>query len=94
MQDALPAFVLRPAAPGTAMNDSAKPQTNTEAHTSSTERPSADHSSDEKLMLAFSQGSTDAFSQLFSRYKQPLTNPQSPSSCYTIFYRTQGDRHE
>ncbi|HET7105287.1 MAG TPA: sigma-70 family RNA polymerase sigma factor [Candidatus Acidoferrum sp.] len=28
--------------------------------------------SDEHLMLAFSQGSADAFSELFSRYKQPL----------------------
>jgi len=28
--------------------------------------------SDEQLMVAFSRGSTDAFSELFSRYKQPL----------------------
>jgi hypothetical protein len=28
--------------------------------------------SDEELMVAFSLGSTDAFSELFSRYKQPL----------------------
>jgi RNA polymerase sigma-70 factor, ECF subfamily len=28
--------------------------------------------SDERLMLAFSQGSTEAFNQLFTRYKQPL----------------------
>ena len=28
--------------------------------------------SDEQLMLAFSQGSADAFTQLFQRYKQPL----------------------
>jgi hypothetical protein len=70
MQDALPAFVLRSAAPGTAVNDSpANPQTNAEAHTSSTGRPSAEHSSDEELMLAFSQGSADVFSQLFSHYK-------------------------
>jgi len=27
---------------------------------------------DEQLMLAFAQGSADAFNQLFSRYKQPL----------------------
>jgi RNA polymerase sigma-70 factor, ECF subfamily len=45
------------------MNDSpANPQPNTAA-------PSP---SDEHLMLAFSQGSADAFSELFSRYKQPL----------------------
>src|SRR5271170_1521106 len=28
--------------------------------------------SDEQLMVAFSRGSTDAFGELFSRYKQPL----------------------
>ncbi len=27
---------------------------------------------DERLMLAFSQGSSDAFTELFSRYKQPI----------------------
>jgi RNA polymerase sigma-70 factor (ECF subfamily) len=34
-------------------------------------RPATD-SSDEQLMIAFSHGSTDAFGELFSRYKQPL----------------------
>jgi RNA polymerase sigma-70 factor, ECF subfamily len=73
MQDALPAFVLSSETPRTAMNDSpANPQPNAEAHSSSAQGPSVDHPSDEKLMLAFSQGSADAFSQLFSRYKQPL----------------------
>jgi RNA polymerase sigma-70 factor (ECF subfamily) len=68
MQDALPAFVLSSEAPRTAMNDSpANPQTNASAPSTPGEHPS-----DEKLMLAFSQGSADAFSQLFSRYKQPL----------------------
>jgi RNA polymerase sigma-70 factor (ECF subfamily) len=63
MQDALPAFVLSSEAPRTATNDSpANPQPNTAA-------PSP---SDEHLMLAFSQGSAEAFSELFSRYKQPL----------------------
>src|ERR1700683_1995455 len=33
---------------------------------------SAAAESDEQLMVAFSLGSTDAFSELFSRYKQPL----------------------
>src|SRR5260370_31397290 len=28
--------------------------------------------SDEQLMVAFSRGSTDAFGELFSRYKQPM----------------------
>ena len=68
MQDALPAFVLSSEAPRTAMNDSpANPQTNDSAPSTPGEHPS-----DEKLMLAFYQGSADAFSQLFSRYKQPL----------------------
>ena len=35
------------------------------------ERPE-NRSSDEELMAAFSRGSMDAFSELFSRYKQPL----------------------
>jgi RNA polymerase sigma-70 factor, ECF subfamily len=63
MQDALPALVLSSEAPRIPMNDSlANPQLSTAA-------PSP---SDEQLMLAFSQGSADAFSDLFSRYKQPL----------------------
>src|SRR5258708_3305001 len=63
MQDALPAFVLSSETPPTAMNDSpANPQPNI----------TAPNPSDEHLMLAFSQGSSDAFSALFSRYKQPL----------------------
>jgi len=68
MQDILPAFVLGSEAPRTPMNDSpANPQPTTADPSLSTEQPS-----DEKLMLAFSQGSADAFSALFSRYKQPL----------------------
>jgi RNA polymerase sigma-70 factor (ECF subfamily) len=35
------------------------------------EKPAA-AGSDEQLMVAFSRGSTDAFGELFSRYKQPL----------------------
>jgi hypothetical protein len=31
-----------------------------------------DKVSDEQLMLVFSQGSTEAFSELFRRYKQPI----------------------
>jgi RNA polymerase sigma-70 factor (ECF subfamily) len=50
------------------MNDSpANSQPNTVAPS-----PSDEHPSDEKLMLAFSQGSAQAFSELFARYKQPL----------------------
>ena len=63
MQDALPAFVLSSEAPRTAMNDSPANQQPSTA---------APGPSDEHLMLAFSQGSADAFSELFSRYKQPL----------------------
>ena len=35
-------------------------------------RDAADPSTDEQLMVAFSQGSTEAFSELFARYNQPL----------------------
>jgi RNA polymerase sigma-70 factor, ECF subfamily len=64
MQEALPALVLNSEAPSrTAMNDSpAIPE----------QDASAKPSSDEQLMAAFSQGSTEAFSELFTRYKQPL----------------------
>jgi RNA polymerase sigma-70 factor (ECF subfamily) len=64
MQDALPAFVLdsdakkRSSMNGTPRNpDADQPATG---------------GSDEQLMVAFSRGSADAFSELFSRYKQPL----------------------
>jgi RNA polymerase sigma-70 factor, ECF subfamily len=63
LQDALPAFVLSSEAQRTAMNDSpANPQANAVVS----------NSSDEYLMLSFSKGSAEAFSVLFSRYKQPL----------------------
>ncbi len=64
MQEALPALVLNSEAPSrTAMNDSpAIPE----------QDAAAKPSSDEQLMAAFSQGSTEAFSELFTRYKQPL----------------------
>jgi RNA polymerase sigma-70 factor, ECF subfamily len=64
MQDALSAFVLSSEAPSTtAMNDS--PST-------PEQDAAAGPPSDEHLMLAFSQGSAEAFTELFSRYKQPL----------------------
>ena len=64
MQDALPAFVLdSDATKRSAMNGTPR---NPDA-----EQP-ATAGSDEQLMVAFSRGSTDAFSELFSRYKQPL----------------------
>jgi RNA polymerase sigma-70 factor, ECF subfamily len=63
MQDALPAFVLdSDAAKRSAMNGT---PVNPDP-----EQPAA--GSDELLMVAFSRGSTDAFGELFSRYKQPL----------------------
>jgi RNA polymerase sigma-70 factor (ECF subfamily) len=64
MQDALPAFVLdSDATKRSAMNGTPR---NPDA-----EQP-ATAGSDEQLMVAFSRGSTEAFSELFSRYKQPL----------------------
>lgn len=60
MQDALPALVLNSEAlPRHAMNDT--PST-----------PAGPATSDEQLMLAFTLGSSDAFSELFRRYKQPI----------------------
>jgi RNA polymerase sigma-70 factor, ECF subfamily len=44
---------------------------------------SAIEGSDEQLMTAFARGSTDAFTELFSRYKQPL---------FGFFWRRVGDR--
>lgn len=69
MQDALPALVLNSEAlPRNAMDETSGSQTN----------PAGSHAdanasvSDERLMLAFSQGSSEAFTELFSRYKQPI----------------------
>lgn len=69
MQDALPALVLNSEAlPRHAMDETPSRQPNPEGSpvTSST------GVSDERLMLAFSQGSSEAFTELFSRYKQPI----------------------
>jgi len=63
MQDALPAFVLSSEARFKVMSVSpVQPQADPAAVPSP---------SDERLMLAFSQGSAEAFAELFSRYKQP-----------------------
>jgi RNA polymerase sigma-70 factor, ECF subfamily len=43
----------------------------------------AEESSDEQLMVDFSQGSSDAFSDLFARYKQPI---------FGFFWRRVADR--
>lgn len=64
MQDALPAFVLdSEAARRRPMNDAPG---NPEAERSA----AAD--TDEQLMVAFRGGAAEAFTELFSRYKQPL----------------------
>ena len=69
MQDALPALVLNSeAVPRNAMSEP------TSSHSSSSSpgtlaNPSV---SDEQLMLAFSKGSADSFTELFARYKQPI----------------------
>ncbi|MGB7845395.1 MAG: sigma-70 family RNA polymerase sigma factor [Candidatus Acidiferrum sp.] len=64
MQEALPAFVLYSEAPShNAMNDSP---------TTPEKDASAERLSDERLMVAFSHGASEAFTELFARYKQPL----------------------
>jgi RNA polymerase sigma-70 factor (ECF subfamily) len=68
MHEALPALVLNSEAlPRTAMNET---PTNQASAAENAEAASA--ASDEQLMLAFSKGSSEAFSELFSRYKQPV----------------------
>jgi RNA polymerase sigma-70 factor, ECF subfamily len=69
MQDALPALVLNSEAlPRRAMNEAPDSPANTPAQAEA-QRPGL---SDERLMLAFSHGSSDAFTELFHRYKQPV----------------------
>ena len=69
MQDALPALVL---------NSEALSQHTMDETPASQNNPASPHAaastgvSDERLMLAFSQGSSEAFTELFSRYKQPM----------------------
>src|SRR5256884_5576026 len=69
MQDALPALVLNSEAlPRHAMDETPSSQPKPQGP------PVSSHTgiSDERLMLAFSQGSSEAFTELFSRYKQPI----------------------
>jgi len=68
MDQALPARVLNSEAiPRTAMNETPTKEAN------SADNPAAaSATSDEHLMLAFSKGSSYAFDELFSRYKQPI----------------------
>jgi hypothetical protein len=68
MQEALPALVLNSEALArTAMNETPTNEVKTAG-----DAGAASAASDEQLMLAFSKGSSEAFSELFSRYKQPV----------------------
>lgn len=70
MQEGLPGFVLNSETlPRKAMNETPSTPTNL-----TPEEPQAQRSglSDERLMLAFTQGSSEAFSELFHRYRQPV----------------------
>src|SRR3981189_3740932 len=68
MHEALPALVLDSGAlPRTVMNETPPNQANAPANSGA-----ASATSDEQLMLAFSKGSSYAFDELFSRYKQPI----------------------
>jgi len=68
MNQALPALVLNSEAlPRTAMNETPTNEANAAG-----EAGAASTTSDEQLMLAFSKGSSCAFDELFSRYKQPI----------------------
>ena len=64
MQDGIPTFVLD--------SEATKPSTMSDAPRNLESADSALLLTDEQLMVAFSRGSTDAFSALFQRYKQPL----------------------
>jgi len=69
MQDALPALVLNSEV--LSRNAMSEP---TPSHSSSSSpgAPANPGVSDEQLMLVFSKGSADSFSELFERYKQPI----------------------
>src|SRR5438874_10517595 len=69
MQDALPAFVLNSETlPRKPMSDAPANPENSPAQAEA-QQPSL---SDERLMLAFTQGSSEAFTELFPRYTQPI----------------------
>src|SRR2546429_10026184 len=68
MHEALPALVLdSKAVSRTVMNETPTNQASSVGHSGA-----APSTSDEQLMLAFSKGSSQAFEELFSRYKQPI----------------------
>lgn len=69
MRDALPALVLNSEVlPRNAMSE----PTPSHSSSSSPGTPGDSGVSDEQLMLALSKGSADSFSELFTRYKQPI----------------------
>lgn len=69
MQDALPAFVLNSETlPRKTMSETPASSTNGSAQA----EPQRLGLSDERLTLAFTQGSSEAFTELFHRYKQPV----------------------
>jgi RNA polymerase sigma-70 factor, ECF subfamily len=69
MHEALPALALNPEAlPREAMDETPGNQTKSASSAAS----ASEGLSDERLMLAFSKGSSDAFAELFARYKQPI----------------------
>ena len=79
MQDALPALVLN------SETVPRKPMSATPANPvsgSAQAEPQRQGMSDERLMLAFTQGSSEAFTELFHRYKQPV---------YRFFFRRVSD---
>ena len=69
MQDALPAVVLNSE---TLPRNSMSEPTPSHSNPAGRETPGDAGVSDEQLMLAFSKGSADSFSELFARYKQPI----------------------
>jgi RNA polymerase sigma-70 factor, ECF subfamily len=72
MQDALPALVLNSEAlPHHPMSDNRASPPDTASPKPATDSSVSDER-DERLMLAFSQGSSEAFTELFRRYKQPV----------------------
>jgi RNA polymerase sigma-70 factor, ECF subfamily len=69
MQDASPAFVLNSETlPRKSMSEAPTSPENCSARG----EPQRQSLSDERLMLAFTQGSSEAFTELFHRYKQPV----------------------
>src|SRR5437660_10161225 len=68
MHEALPALVLdSKAVSRTVMNETPTNQASSVGHSGA-----APSTSDEQLMLAFSNGSSQAFEELLSRYKPPI----------------------